>query len=922
MADSSRAHDEGQRSSLLPSAFSRGHAYERMNADGDIDLADVAPTRPYSPIETRDLHATPPLDVPSYLQPPRRPSAISPVGTGDVGAPMSARVDPSSYSTPSFIITHQDEPPVQAESTATSSRPQSERQTRFTEMLKTSLTSPGDRSIDPLSDPAGNPYLGASSVRSSLLVPDDDRKDRQRDYETDSLSKRYGNDPHSQAPLDCHSKQDVHVRRRSWFYGQLVFFSILSTLLSCLWFSVAIGKPKYGYSISSSGTGKSLMKPATASLLAAVGAKLTELTFVTVFVGCVGQVLTRRAFAENSKGMTISEMNLRNWAIQPGTLVSHYETIPYAWKTLLGFLTLLATVASMLYTTASDAMVAPKLRLGPWEDQTLEGLVKTSYANPEYIKSTCTTPISEDLDELNAGVSCVEVEYSGQSYRNLLSFMKSWQTLGNNITSESPGMDMRSRPVGTAILYDNTTLTSAWVDTKYSDPKKAFDDHKRIVNNVTLAMPHPGVYAAATDPRNKILQPSELSGVGEYLIEASVVSPVVNTLCVNLSPRELEPLVYTAWPDAKRKDSEIPGQSMADPAWLNDIPLADDKTWLNRTAVDDIFRWGPKYGRRPPIFPMFPLEYNMITNTSVYMSDSIYLVAKAPGKVVGDFTICELRSWLTPQCATHFNISGVTGARMVAHCDGEQDTYKDMYGVPSGPISPNMSTDWRNVADQWRLSMDINGGVQNNNASNARIFTNLILREPALSTTLPSMAEAISVLASSTLIVGSKQSTFQHFWDHPNATLEPGVYETFSVMVKTQQYASEYEKDWQFCFYFVLGAVFLLNCLCLLYLLFTANGMVTDVTEPQNAFALAINSPPSRQLYGSCGSGPKDRELEVPWRLAYASSANHYYFEEANQSPWRGRFSGQTLDNSSVRSLADGSYSKSYKRLSTGRSFL
>ncbi|KAK7951812.1 uncharacterized protein PG986_007540 [Apiospora aurea] len=901
MADSSRAHDEGQRSSLLPSAFSRGHAYQRMNSDGDIDLADVAPTRPYSPIETRDLHATPPLDVPSYLQPPRRPSAISPVGTGDVGAPMSARVDPSSYSTPSFVITHQDEPLVQTETTATSSRPQSERHTRFTEMLKNSLTSP----VDPLSDPAGNPYL-----------------DRQRDYETDSLSKRYGNDPHSQAPLDCHSRQDVHVRRRSWFYGQLVFFSILSTLLSCLWFLVAIGKPKYGNSISSSESGESLMKPATASLLAAIGAKLTELTFVTVFVGCVGQVLTRRAFAENSKGVTISEMTMRNWAIQPGTLVSRYETIPYAWRTVLGFLTLFATAASMLYTSASDALVAPRLTFGSWEDRTLEGLVATSYANPQYIKSTCTTPIPDSLDELNAGVSCVEVEYSGQSYRNLLSFMKSWQTLGNNATLEPPGMDMQSRPVGTAILYDNTTLTSAWVNTEYSDPQKAFDAHKRIVNNVTLAMPHPGVYAAATDPRNKILQPRELSGVGEYQIKASVVSPVVNTLCVNLSPRELEPLVYTAWPDAKRKDSDIPGQSMADPAWLNDIPLADDKTWLNRTAVDDIFRWGPKYGRRPPIFPMFPLEYNMITNTSVYMSDSIYLVAKAPGKVVGDFTICELRSWLAPQCSTHFNISGVTGASMEAHCDDKFDTEKYIHAVPDAPLSPNTSTDWRNVADQWRLSMDINGGVQNNNASNARIFTNLVLREPALSTTLPSMAEAISVLASSTLIVGSKQSTFRHFWDYPNATLEPGVYESFSVSIKMQQYASAYEKGWQAYFYPVLAVVFLLNCLCLLYLLFAANGMVTDVTEPQNAFALAINSPPSRQLYGSCGSGPKDRELNIPWRIAYASSANHYYFEEANQSPWRGRFSGQTLDNSSVASLADGSYSKSYKRLSTGRSFL
>ncbi|KAK8026819.1 mcm2 3 5 family protein [Apiospora marii] len=665
------------------------------------------------------------------------------------------------------------------------------------------------------------------------------------------------------------------------------------------------------------------MKPATASLVATAIAKLTELTFVTVFVGCLGQVLTRRAFAENSMGMTISEMTMRNWAIQPGSLVSHWDTVTYSGKTLLGILTMIATISSMAYTAASDALVTPHLKMGAWERRELEGLVGTSYANPEYIKSSCTTPISASLDELNAGVSCVEVEYSGQSYRNLLSFMKDWQTLDGNETAVSPDGNMQSRPVGTAILYDNTTLTSAWVNTGFSDPKKAFDAHKRIVNNVTLAMPHPGVYAAATDPRNKILQPNDLSGVGEYQIKASVVSPVVNTMCVNLSPHELEPLVYTAWPGANKKASEeIPGQYVPDQAWMDDMPIADENTWLNRTAVDDIFRWGPKYGRRPPIFPMFPLEYNMITNTTVYMSDSIYIVSKAPGKVSGDFTICELRSWLSPQCYTHFNISGISGAKMAAHCDDPDDTNTYSYEQKEAPLFPAPSTDWRNAADQWRLSMDINGGVQNNNASNARIFTNLILGEPELSTTLPSMAEAISVLASSTLIVGSKQSTFYHFWNYTNATLEPAVHEKFNATIMMQQYASGSEKSWQSLFYLVLGAVFVLNICCLLYLLIAANGMVTDMTEPQNAFALAVNSPPSRQLYGSCGSGPKARELDVPWRLAYANAANHYYFEEANQSPWRGRYSGQTLAGSSVVSLADGSYSKSYKRLSTGRSFL
>lgn len=38
----------------------------------------------------------------------------------------------------------------------------------------------------------------------------------------------------------------------------------------------------------------------------------------------------------------------------------------------------------------------------------------------------------------------------------------------------------------------------------------------RIINNVTMAMPHAGVSAAARDPSNNIIQPKELS-VSIYL---------------------------------------------------------------------------------------------------------------------------------------------------------------------------------------------------------------------------------------------------------------------------------------------------------------------------------------------------------------------------------------------------------------------
>lgn len=38
--------------------------------------------------------------------------------------------------------------------------------------------------------------------------------------------------------------------------------------------------------------------------------------------------------------------------------------------------------------------------------------------------------------------------------------------------------------------------------------------------------------------------------------------------------------------------------------WYIDVPVAQKGEWLNRTVVDDIFRWGPDYGRVPPVFPL------------------------------------------------------------------------------------------------------------------------------------------------------------------------------------------------------------------------------------------------------------------------------------------------------------------------------
>ena len=103
-------------------------------------------------------------------------------------------------------------------------------------------------------------------------------------------------------------------------------------------------------------THKSQLPPSTASLLVAAFAKSIELTFVTSFVAFLGQLLSQRAFRKNSRGITVAEMQMRTWILQPGTLFTHAAAVRYAVFTFLGILAFFAALLAMLYTTASDAL--------------------------------------------------------------------------------------------------------------------------------------------------------------------------------------------------------------------------------------------------------------------------------------------------------------------------------------------------------------------------------------------------------------------------------------------------------------------------------------------------------------------------------------------------------------------------------------
>ena len=160
---------------------------------------------------------------------------------------------------------------------------------------------------------------------------------------------------------------------------------------------------------------------------------------------------------------------------------------------------------AMFYTTASDALVSPKLKFGSSKLRVLHGEVKTIFANETQQIANCKTPMNESLDHWYYGPTCVEIQYSGEAYHNYAQFLSNWDFI---IKAKIGSAQQSLRPPPVGMLYDNTSITGSWVE--INDMNNVSNKHDRVVNNVTLAMPLTSVFNAAKHPVNGILQPQEL----------------------------------------------------------------------------------------------------------------------------------------------------------------------------------------------------------------------------------------------------------------------------------------------------------------------------------------------------------------------------------------------------------------------------
>lgn len=152
-------------------------------------------------------------------------------------------------------------------------------------------------------------YSGETFTSARQLDPSD--------YDT---FKKQAHDP----PRPPGAPADVRVSRLSWLSVWLIILSVYSTILSGMWLGVAIAQPGWGHTISSGGS----MDLSTANVLTAIFAKTIELSFVTVFVAFIGQVLTRRAIATNA-GMTMAEMTMRTWITVSAATSSRSVAMPH-----------------------------------------------------------------------------------------------------------------------------------------------------------------------------------------------------------------------------------------------------------------------------------------------------------------------------------------------------------------------------------------------------------------------------------------------------------------------------------------------------------------------------------------------------------------------------------------------------------------
>lgn len=478
-------------------------------------------------------------------------------------------------------------------------------------------------------------------------------------------------------------------------------------------------------------------------------------------------------------------------------------------------------------------------------------------------------PSSDDPGS-NFKQDCMAFKLVGQAYRPYVEWVSNWDSSTDNSS------DQTKRPPPTGQWKKNTEVEGLWLPSE--DMASASKKHKRLINNVTLVFPHANVYNAAHRPVNHLRQPSDFDGgMGHYTLRATVAAPMLNVMCAGVTDDEISPLVFDRWPEHSKwtkthewlLDPDIPPNAS--------IPIYPN--YPNKTMIDDIFHWGPKYGPHsyPPIFPKTPITYNTLFNVTapIEATSANYLLIGTPSEYNGSqFVLCASRSKLMSGCSTNYHVESSGGKLWVDCSRDNSDAWHDSSDL-------GWDLDWKNVASGALTALSMNSGLTDGNASDPRFVTLFTPSFDNKTDTIetknrPSLAEVIAELLSPTLLMSSE---FSSVLANPNDSIvSDGRPEKFSIMLRISRYTSGAGSKWQNVFYVILALVFIISMLCFFYLYIGLHfHHVTDFTDPQNLFPLAINSPPSMKVAGACGAGPRGPQLGHKWVITLDEQNEHYY---------------------------------------------
>lgn len=593
---------------------------------------------------------------------------------------------------------------------------------------------------------------------------------------------------------ECPTRRDLRTSRFTWTNVAIIFLCSVSTALSALFVTLALKGQRYGNWIGNEFDSKITIS--TAILWTSAFAKTIELTFVTGFVAFLGQIISRKAFTQSSgHGVTLAEMTMWRWVVQPGTLFTQAEIARYAGFTFLGVLTLLSTVLSTLYVTAATALVQPIARESDWHSKVVAGSVSTDFANLKHIQDSCKLPIAPGVDDNYLSTTCMKISHAARSMYNEQTFLATWSEFlepGNDTSNQE------QRPAVVGLQYENATVVPQWINVINTTEVSSL--HRRVINNVTLALPHIGVVDAIQNQRNRMPRSESSNSIGTYSLWASVPSPMINVLCVHMTEKELEPIVFSKWSQNQTVNASNWFTTGDFSTWEPSIipHVMDLATTTNKTVVDDIFEWYKKDKETmidyPPVFPLLPKPFNTVLNHTSFAPgrSAIYVLGQGAAgpdpsykgpDLKGQYPLCRIKAGITPDCSTSYSIS-VAGSKVEVLCGdraGEMAYVKTNMSASTVQGHPN----WRDLGTDWSSSLSLHTGISDGYASNNRLLMELLLTPGDnglvnLNPKLPSLAETLASLASDTLVLATKDAPFveyfvsvaiPHTTPHPRGTL-------------------------------------------------------------------------------------------------------------------------------------------------------